>query len=1428
MKKQTMIIGAIVFLFLLVIFSYANGGFSSSHISPIEKDNVNSIQGVKLVTGECSTCEIEDDEYAYPIMRPDYETRSKWIRLYNNAPRIGIEKGIGKNFKGSLGGTNFSLLSHLDYIPDERDQGICGNCWAWAGTGVLGIALDVQERTKDRLSVQYINSCGSSVINKTCCDGGWLNDLADFYENTSKAIPWSNTNAYWQDGDASCNTGCGTISANPRYPITSINEETIITHDVTNATAIANIKSVLNQNKAVWFGFYLPTDSDWDIFSDFWGNYNETDIWNPDYSCGHTWVNGDGGGHAVICIGYNDEDPDNKYWTMLNSWGTGPTNNRPNGLFRMDMNMSYDCYFLDPDPYQSFYWQTLNVTFDLHCVDDDADPSWYDANHVKTIQEGIDNASDGDIIFVFNGLYNENVVVNKSLTIQSENGSVNCIIQAANSNDHVLNVTVDYVNINGFTVKGATESNKAGIYLSEVEHCSVSGNTVSNNCYGIYLEDSNNNTLVNNAASNNYSGIYLQSSSGNTLTNNTANSNTQYGIYLQSSSGNLIYNNCFYNTNNVNDTGNNTWNTTKKLGTNIVGGSYTGGNFWNDYNGEDTNGNGLGNTSLPYNASRSIINGGDYHPLVPNSTVYNVNKGTWHSVIQGAVDNASTGNTLIAFNGTYHENILICKSITLQARYSAIIDGMNGTGISIEANNTAIQDMNVTNCSKGIYIYSTSFTVQNITLYGNTIYNNIGYGIECRNVSNSTIDSNCIYQNSNHGLHLNASTNNTIQNNNLSDNMVGMSLTKTSNNNVIKNNVIYSNEYNGFIIFFDGGKHNNLTSNTLEHNDENITGNYPGIWIADAYTTVRENIVSNNSGVGIFISGNATNPTRASYNNSIAENTLLNNTHGIYIQYSYNNTLTSNTVYNNSADGIYFLNSSNNTIFSNRVYNNSRWGINLSSSNHNTIYNNYFANANNVNDTGSNTWNITRKLGTNIMNGQYLGGNYWSDYNGADNGNNNTYPWNISRDEIGDTNIPYYGTTSIQNGGDYLPLVVLPNVTSATPTGAGVSTPTNIVVIFDKSMNQTTVENDFVVSPSIYEHFSWSDSNKTLTVDPSYNLEYNTQYQVTIGWNSTDEDGNFMISNYTWSFTTKSRPGSGEHYIPPLPIEEKVTSKEEVENLFNISLEYNFSTYDMDGDGIVDVFTDPNGVLNSERLTNISGNVSFLISVNGSLDKLFIWDVEADAISKVTHKVGVITDTVMDVQNNSFIVTVNINKSNWVYIELTDQYAGIFNLTVETSDGKVISSDMIWRENGKIYVLDDPDTEYQFAYYYTILTPTFDPTDGAIFNFSNPTITITYNETVIVIRATLNDELINLSTTDNKIFIYTLETNLTNGSYTLSINVQDTENNSRTDTTVYTINLEKSEDQPEITSYEESPWIALIVIMIILTVIFLLFKAGYI
>ena len=309
----------------------------------------------------CCPC---DNRTAYPIMQPDSETLQEWMELYNSAPLAHMYPGLVPP-TGS-----YSLLDHLDYTPSERNQGSCGNCWVWAGTGVMEIALDVQEGTKDRLSIQYLNSKynGGTGSNWACC-GGWLEDLAGFYASEGFTIPWSNTNAAWADGTQACTDSTTvpweTIGTSPNYPITECTTESIPTHDVGQTTAINNIKNVLAQDRAIWFGFFLPTGDDWDQFFDFWDYESEDVIWNPDYSCGHSWDNG--GGHAVLCVGYDDTDPDNSYWIMLNSWGTA-SGGRPNGIFHLDMDMNYDCWYeYSGSNYYSFYWQTLDITFELGC-----------------------------------------------------------------------------------------------------------------------------------------------------------------------------------------------------------------------------------------------------------------------------------------------------------------------------------------------------------------------------------------------------------------------------------------------------------------------------------------------------------------------------------------------------------------------------------------------------------------------------------------------------------------------------------------------------------------------------------------------------------------------------------------------------------------------------------------------------------------------------------------------------------------------------------------------------------------------------------------------------------------------------------------------------------------------------------------------------
>jgi hypothetical protein len=89
----------------------------------------------------------------------------------------------------------------------------------------MGIALDVQENILDRLSVQFISSCNTA---KSCCEGGWLSDFADFYTFEGYTIPWSNTNANWQNGDGNCNVPCGSIATSPSYDIGSIEVDAAI------------------------------------------------------------------------------------------------------------------------------------------------------------------------------------------------------------------------------------------------------------------------------------------------------------------------------------------------------------------------------------------------------------------------------------------------------------------------------------------------------------------------------------------------------------------------------------------------------------------------------------------------------------------------------------------------------------------------------------------------------------------------------------------------------------------------------------------------------------------------------------------------------------------------------------------------------------------------------------------------------------------------------------------------------------------------------------------------------------------------------------------------------------------------------------------------------------------------------------------------
>ncbi|MCK5559526.1 MAG: right-handed parallel beta-helix repeat-containing protein, partial [Thermoplasmata archaeon] len=160
-----------------------------------------------------------------------------------------------------------------------------------------------------------------------------------------------------------------------------------------------------------------------------------------------------------------------------------------------------------------------------------------------TIQAAIDDSAPGDTISVHAGTYNENVIVDKTLTLTG-NGASNTIIDGRGSSD-VVYVSADWVNISGFYINNSGDQyNDAGLELNNVQNCTIENNFITlNNKYGILVKSSNNNIIVNNNVSSNVNhGIHLSSSSDNTIDNNIAVSN-RAGISVRDHGGNTISNN---------------------------------------------------------------------------------------------------------------------------------------------------------------------------------------------------------------------------------------------------------------------------------------------------------------------------------------------------------------------------------------------------------------------------------------------------------------------------------------------------------------------------------------------------------------------------------------------------------------------------------------------------------------------------------------------------------------------------------------------------------------------------------------------------------------------------------------------------------------------------------------------------------------------
>jgi parallel beta-helix repeat protein len=108
---------------------------------------------------------------------------------------------------------------------------------------------------------------------------------------------------------------------------------------------------------------------------------------------------------------------------------------------------------------------------------------------------------------------------------------------------------------------------------------------------------------------------------------------------------------------------------------------------------------------------------------VGDPAVENVNTSEIFETIQDAIDDADTinGNILEINSSTYIENIIVTKSLKIRGIGTGadqpLVDGSGGNGCVIAVNNVTIENINISNSSKGILSNYSGLTVLNSTFW---------------------------------------------------------------------------------------------------------------------------------------------------------------------------------------------------------------------------------------------------------------------------------------------------------------------------------------------------------------------------------------------------------------------------------------------------------------------------------------------------------------------------------------------------------------------------------------------------------------------------------------------------------------------------------------------------------------------------------------
>ena len=455
-------------------------------------------------------------------------------------------------------------------------------------------------------------------------------------------------------------------------------------------------------------------------------------------------------------------------------------------------------------------------------------------NNYTSIQEAIDDAVDGDTVFVYDDSspYYENVVIHHRINLIGENKSTT-IIDGQYTGD-VVYISGDYVQLSGFLItnsgsQGFINNDDAGIDLASDNNIITDNKIISNGKYGILTDSPGGckyNQISTNIITNNSDGIFMMFPNYNVFRNNSIHNNSKYGLSLRGSGcthNEIIDNDIIFNGND---------------GVSINDGSFNiiQGNLI------DSNENGM-----------RIIWRSDSNIIINNHIKNNRRCGMFLSrefkncFISGNIieENMLSG---IRISGPTHSSVVnnsfIHNGLILESFQDNIISGntVNDKPLIYLANE---QDIIIDDAGQVILYECDGITVQNC---------NISYadrGITLWNSDKCSILNNQINENKKNGLYIIDSNNSLVS------------------GNIIKRNGPVEREYLACGVYLNGGALNRFIKNRVIENTP-----YAMI-LSSSNNILRENTFSSDGIIGISLEN--------AFDNLFVGNNFLYNTHAFFL-----------------------------------------------------------------------------------------------------------------------------------------------------------------------------------------------------------------------------------------------------------------------------------------------------------------------------------------------------------------------------------------------------------------------------------------------------------------------------------------------------------------------------------------------------------------